>query len=628
MKKKKYAIGGENILQEVNVVAKRKPKNIETPIKKPETNEWNEVENTVHYIKNGKRVIGTVDSMKQDLSADYEKYKTIGVSDKTIDKLIKDTYKVEYRGTTLSPTDETQQTLNNKVKPKYFLGAVLGLAGQAVGAIIQNNAQKKQVAEQNKIVEQQNAAQIEQRINTEEVSQRNFGSNTPMHSFYANGGNIGVVPESVGMSVVRGAKHENGGVDYKQVEVEGGEVIKHEGSNDFIFSDRILFDNERTYGDVAKQFAEQKGIIEKQVGMTLKKLDKLNKDYSESGSKLKSSTTNRLMEKTNLELAKLKEQDNQIEQQVEQLKEHQLQKGMALGLYNEDGTPKDTDGKFTEGSYLKTPIVGITGIKKIVPPTTFGKLPGQTTTVETSTTNPNFLKGVGNFLGSNAGQAVTGMVGTGINLVSNIATTKNMSKLKTPTFVPTKIQDTQKVNMSASRQAIEDSANEQNAYVEQNFANPQVAAAMKAKIEADKLKRLGEVNQQEQTTNIGIEYSNIARRANMETANNAGFQQKQLMDYQKTSQDINNTSNVVGALVKDTNDVMTNYRKGVMEERTIDMYGKAQAGSVSEELKAAMMDGVDLQKVRNMNVTEANDYLIKVGITDKDKLNKWLKYAK
>ena len=84
--------------------------------------------------------------------------------------------------------------------------------------------------------------------------------------------------------------------------------------------------------------------------MTLKKLDKLNKDYSVSGSKLKASTTNRLIEKTNLELAKLKEQDNQIEQQVEQLKEHQLQKGMALGLYNEDGTPKDTDGKFYFGN--------------------------------------------------------------------------------------------------------------------------------------------------------------------------------------------------------------------------------------------------------------------------------------
>jgi uncharacterized membrane-anchored protein YhcB (DUF1043 family) len=68
-----------------------------------------------------------------------------------------------------------------------------------------------------------------------------------------------------------------------------------------------------------KQFAEQKGTIEKQVGMTLKKLDKLNKDYSVSGSKLKASTTNRLMEKTNLEssynlLKKIKYEVDQFEQ--------------------------------------------------------------------------------------------------------------------------------------------------------------------------------------------------------------------------------------------------------------------------------------------------------------------------
>lgn len=529
-------------------------------------------------------------------------------------------------------------------KPKYFLGAVIGLAGQAASMIMQNNAQKKQVAAQNKLVAEQNAKQMEQRIDTEEVSQRNFGSNTPMHSFYANGGNIGVVPESVGMSVVKGAKHENGGVDYKQVEVEGGEVIKHEGSNDFIFSDRIAFDNERTYGDVAKQFAEQKGIIEKQVGMKLKKLDKLNKDYSKSGSKLKASTTNRLMEKTNLELAQLKERDNQIEQQVEQLKEHQLQKGMALGLYNEDGTPKDTTGKFRVGGFVNG--VWVPGDEPTTTKNNYGFTPSdfrgipkselpvaenntKTTETTTPTSNPNFIKGVGNFLGSNAGQAVTGVVGAGINVLSNINTTKNMSKLKTPTFVPTKIQDTQRVNMSATRQSIEDSANEQNTYAEQNFANPQVAAAMKAKIEADKIKQLGQVNQQEHTTNIGIEDSNIARRAQMESANNAGFQQKQMMDYQKSSQDINNASNVTAAAVSDVNNVMTNYRKGVMEERTIDMYGKAYTNSVNEELISSMKYGVDRQKLTTMSFDEVMKELDSKGVPKNDPLyNNLLKLSK
>lgn len=544
-------------------------------------------------------------------------------------------------------------------KPKYFLGAVLGLAGQATSMIMQNNEQKKQVAAQNKIVAEENARQMERRIDMDIDSQHNFGSDTPMHSFYANGGNIGVVPKSIGKSIkvkggtieqtsaevetIKGARHEQGGVDYKGAEFDGGETLRTDPitGQTFVATDRLEYENGLTYADVTKPLAEQKGTVEKQIGITTTQLDKLNKKFAKSGSKLSSSTIARTIEKEELKKKELEVIDKEIDSKLNYLQEHQLTK--YAHLYNEDGTPKDTTGEFRVGGFVNG--VWVPGDEPTTTKNNYGFTPSdfrgipkselpvaenntKTTETTTPTSNPNFIKGVGNFLGSNAGQAVMGIAGAGINLLTNINTSRNMSKLKTPTFVPTKIQDTSKVNMSATRQSIEDSANEQSTYAEQNFANPQVAAAMKAKIEADKIKQLGQVNQQEQTTNIGIEDSNIARRAQMESANNAGFQQKQLMDYQKTSQDINNASNVTAAVIKDTNDVMTNYRKGVMEERTIDMYSKAYAGSVSEELKAAMMDGVDLQKVRNMNVTDANDYLTKAGITDKDKLNKWLKYAK
>lgn len=68
----------------------------------------------------------------------------------------------------------------------------------------QNNAQKKQIVEQNRLIEKQNLNQLEQRIDAEEVSQRNFGSNTPMHSFYANGGNIENTASD--LSIAKGAK--------------------------------------------------------------------------------------------------------------------------------------------------------------------------------------------------------------------------------------------------------------------------------------------------------------------------------------------------------------------------------------------------------------------------------------
>lgn len=44
------------------------------------------------------------------------------------------------------------------------------------------------------------------------------------------------------------------------------------------------------------------------------------------------------------------------------------------------------------------------------------------------TTSPNFLAKASNFLGSNKGQAVTGLVGAGLNITSNLITAKNMSK--------------------------------------------------------------------------------------------------------------------------------------------------------------------------------------------------------
>lgn len=546
-------------------------------------------------------------------------------------------------------------------KPKYFLGAVLGLAGQAASMIMQNNAQKKQVAAQNKLVEEQNAMQMEQRIDTEEVSQRNFGSNTPMHSFYANGGNLGVVPESVGMSVVKGAKHENGGVDYKQVEVEGGEVIKHEGSNDFIFRDRKVLQDEglgelglerynininhtTTYADVAKQFAEQKGTIEKQVGFTLKKLDKLNKDYSKSGSKLKASTTNRLMEKTNLELAKLKEQDNQIEQQVEQLKEHQLQKGWELGIYDEQGRPKDTTGEFRVGGFVNG--VWVPGDEPATTKNNYGFTPSdfrgipkselpvaenntKTTETTTPTSNPNFIKGVGNFLGSNAGQAVTGLASVGIGMLSNYFTNKNSEAKKLPSYIPTKIQDVQKINDSATQTSIIESAKEQARYAEQNFANPQVAAAMKAKIEADKIKQLGISKQETDRVNVDIESKNISNRANIETSNNAGFQQNQMMNYQKVIDDNNNRARATDIAIQGIGKVNQQYKEGVVQDRQLGMLEKQFSNGVSDDLISMMKYGIDRQKLTTMTPQEVIDELDKKGLSKQDPLfNKLLKVAK
>ena len=101
-----------------------------------------------------------------------------------------------------------------------------------------------------------------------------------------------------------------------------------------------------------------------------------------------------------------------------------------------------------------------------------------------------------------------------------------------------------------------------------------------------------------------------------------------MMDYQKASADINNASNITAALTKDFGDVITNYRKGVMEDKTMDLYGKSFAGAVTDELRSAIADNVDLQKVREMTQDEALQYFADAGVYDKSKISNYLRYAK
>ena len=458
--------------------------------------------------------------------------------------------------------------------------------------------------------------------------------------------NGGVIPTATDVSVVKGAKHEQGGVDYKNAEVEGGEVIKHEGDNDFIFTDdmRIPFDDKHTYAEVAKQLSDDKGMLEKVAGAELLKHDKFISKLNKSGSVTEASTNKRKAEVAKFKADAIDKDVKIYDSKLEELKIDQLQKGMALGLYNEDGTPKDTKGEFRKGGYydengnwvidslyaLKTPSLA----KSAPTPKPIGEAfdLSYTGDIDPNRFKPeikeSFLAKADNFMGSNQGQAVMGLASAGLNLASNIATSRNMAKLKTPSYIPLTAQDTPLANLSATRQSIEESSDEQSKYAAENFSNPQVAAIMKAKIEADKIENLGKVNQQEETVNLDIRNSNISRSMGVEQANNQGFQQKQMMDYQKASADINNASNITAALTKDFGDVITNYRKGVMEDKTMDLYGKSFAGAVSDELRSAIADNVDLQKVREMTQEEALQYFADAGVYDKSKISNYLRYAK
>jgi len=80
MKNKKYAIGGENVLQEVSVIA---PK-----IKKF-------VPNTIKYTVNGSSKFGTREDIPTLFKSEYDTMTNAGVSPETIDSILKQKYKIE-----------------------------------------------------------------------------------------------------------------------------------------------------------------------------------------------------------------------------------------------------------------------------------------------------------------------------------------------------------------------------------------------------------------------------------------------------------------------------------------------------------------------------------------------------
>ena len=156
-------------------------------------------------------------------------------------------------------------------REKRFLGAALAVVKFGMGAynmISQNNARRKAVEEQNKAIEEQNALQLNQRLESDNIAQRNFGSNSNMRSFYASGGrNISGVKQITSTEAVaygatrneRNPQQGGTGVPYRNIEVEGGgkngnqpgEVIKQNPDGDFIFSDRILYDDKHTFAQVS-----------------------------------------------------------------------------------------------------------------------------------------------------------------------------------------------------------------------------------------------------------------------------------------------------------------------------------------------------------------------------------------
>lgn len=214
------------------------------------------------------------------------------------------------------------------------------------------------------------------------------GKGVPFPQF-ANGGITNKLPNQQsqvqrtadGISTAYGATHQqpNGydgnGVPMGNVEVEGGgiqgnkpgEVIQQDKQTgiDFIFSNRLPFNNKFTFAQVAQPLSVQKGQLEKVIGANNIIVDNNNTNIAKAPSIAKGNNIQRQTDNANRIISNSNQQIEQIDSQLEQLKNQQLQFGISQGLYNPDGTPKQTTfanggtnysipGKYTDSLTINT----------------------------------------------------------------------------------------------------------------------------------------------------------------------------------------------------------------------------------------------------------------------------------
>ena len=504
-------------------------------------------------------------------------------------------------------------------KPKHFLGASLAvgqLGFSAYNAIGQHRANKRMIAQQNKIIAENEEAQLYERNAADATAQANYGLNSNSKSFYAKGGRIsGLRPITNSEAIVYGPTHNESnpkqggtGVSVGDVELEGGgkdgnqpgEVLRQKDGESFVFSDRILADDKHTFAQIAQAITLQKGELTRKAESISKDMLKYQNDMKQSGSAVDASTIGRKYDKSKIDHTAVQQSIEALDGHLQQLQQLQLQKGISLGVYNEDGTPKDT---------TNVPADGQTVESQNQEQMAYGGRPRLAT------------GGFDKFMSSANGQAATGLLQTGINLASNIMTAKAMSKLKTPKHIAMKSIDMEKANYSADKEAIKQNVEDTSQFAKDNYSNPNVALAIKQNAVIQSEKQLASVTQAEQNANHQIEYQNAQNRLAVTQQNDANYFADEMAALGKAQQDISNRQAITAGLSKDLGQVQTNYLEGKKDERIMNMYERSYSPGVSTRTNIAGSYGQDV--LNSLESAKDQDSLTKLfdehGITPADR---------
>ena len=152
---------------------------------------------------------------------------------------------------------------------------------------------------------------------------------------YARGGELQPLAED-GIAV-NGQSHEQGGVDYGNIEVEKGETIKKESDGDFVFSTEFKPDGKTDAGAISKQLFETKQLLQQKSGLAATEINDGRKALRISPSRIDSNTKGREVTRNQFKQKAIEQQIQQTDAQLEQLKQQQIQWGQEQGIYDEEG---------------------------------------------------------------------------------------------------------------------------------------------------------------------------------------------------------------------------------------------------------------------------------------------------
>lgn len=545
----------------------------------------------------------------------------------------------------------------NNIKPKYFaggnaistglgaaagiasvipggqiIGAGLGALGSIVGMFNNNDKEKEAIAKQNALVAAQEQQQLNQLVDTEKINQRNYAIDTPTNSFYAKGGNMkpkyttgGQALQAVAEDgvIVNGKSHEQGGVNYGNIEVEKGETIKKEADGDFVFSTEFKPDGKNDAGAISAQLFETKQSLQQKSGLAATEINDGRKALRISPSRIDSNTKGREVTRNQFKQKAIEQQIQQTDDKLEQLKQQQIQWGQEQGIYDEEGNnivadqpldqqeqpiaakggnfkPQFEGGGFVNGMWVankdkfkpkgnsildKKNISSDNTNDVINPQVNFDNKFNPTFTGFGKTSNTNFRDTSKDKVMTNNTpkpevsikkpfnvSAGLDVASTLVNYASNLQTSRNMAKLQTPGYIPIKAIETRRLNMDADR--LEATNQEQNYgdWAERNMANPQQAAIIKQSARNQTQQQLGRIAQSENTANTQIDDTNASRNLQVQQINNAGVQDYNQRVIDKSISDIQNVSNTNAALLKDIRQGITNQETRDNENRMYELY--------------------------------------------------------